>query len=459
MGESKLNHNKYLSTVPFHELFNWSVLYLTNAKIGFTTAYPMVRIGDFIKRNRTSITIIDKEEYVRVKIKTHNGGVERREKKNVLGKNIGTKKQYVISEGQFIISKIDARNGAMGIVPKELNGAVVTQDFLPYDIDTDIIMPQYFVLVSTTKPFLDFCQSCSSGTTNRQRIDEEQFLDIKIPVPTLEEQDNIVSLYYNKIEESKETEREVEEIETEMRKWLMASLGISVNDAIRNKCNLQFVRYRNLIKWSIEDIMRSDNYSFDHAKYEVVKIGDVIMSFEGGKTPSTKRKDYWGEDVYWVSAKDMKELYLLNIQDKLTQKGVDESKLRVYPKWTILGVFRSGILKHSFPICITAHPVTINQDLKAFSIVGKKVKKLYFVFYLNLLQDIVLNAAMKKGVTVESINADAFMNIPFVCPPMAIQNEIVRYIYEKKKLVYQKREEAKRLRLQAITDFETKIYM
>lgn len=459
MGKSKLSQHTHFSMVPFHELFNWSVQYLTNTKIGFTTAYPMVRIGDFLKRNRTSIVIKDKEEYVRVKIKTHNGGVERREKKNVLGKDIGTKKQYVISEGQFIISKIDARNGAMGIVPKELEGAVVTQDFLPYDIDRDKIMPQYLVLVSTTKPFLDFCQSCSSGTTNRQRIDEEELLNIKIPVPTLEEQENIVSVYYKLIEEAKKSEKEVEEVDTEIKEWFIANLGISEYKIKRDNSILQFIKYRNLLKWSIEEIQRYEKFSFDQAKYEVKRIGDVILSFEGGKTPSTERKDYWGEDVYWVSAKDMKELYLLNIQDKLTQKGVDESKLKVYPKWTILGVFRSGILRHSFPISATAHPVTINQDLKAFSLDGKQTKKLYFMFYLNLLQDIVLNVSMKKGVTVESINADAFMNIPFVCPPMIKQSEIVRYIYEKKKLIYHKREEAKRLRLQAINDFETKIFM
>ena len=459
MGKSKLSQHTHFSIVPFHELFNWSVQYLTKTKIGFTTAYPMVRIGDFLKRNRTSIVIKDKEEYVRVKIKTHNGGVKRREKKNVLGKDIGTKKQYVISEGQFIISKIDARNGAMGIVPKELEGAIVTQDFLPYDIDTDIIIPQYLVLVSTTNPFLDFCQSCSSGTTNHQRIDEEKKKKKKIPVPTLEEQENIVSVYYKLIEEAKKSEKEAEEVDSEIKEWFIANLGISDNKIKRNNSILQFIKYRNLIKWSIEEIQRYDKFSFDQAKYEVKRIGDVILSFQGGKTPSTERKDYWGEDVYWVSAKDMKELYLLNIQDKLTQKGVNESKLRIYPKWTILGVFRSSILRHSFPICVTAHPVTINQDIKAFSIDGKKTKKLYFMFYLNLLQDIVLNVAMKKGVTVESINADAFMNSPFVCPPMIKQNEIVRYIYEKKKLIYQKRKEAKQLRLQAINDFETKIYL
>ena len=58
----------------------------------------------------------------------------------------------------------------------------------------------------------------------------------------------------------------------------------------------------------------------------------------------------------------------------------------------------------------------------------------------------------------ESINADAFMGIPFVCPPMIVQSEIVRYIYEKKKYIYQQQEKAKQLRIQAITDFESKIF-
>jgi hypothetical protein len=86
MGENRLNTKKFLSIVSFRNLLNWSVPYLTGSKIEFTTAYPMVRIGDFLRRNRMPITIEDGKEYVRVRIKTHNGGVERREKNNVLGK-------------------------------------------------------------------------------------------------------------------------------------------------------------------------------------------------------------------------------------------------------------------------------------------------------------------------------------------------------------------------------------
>lgn len=133
MGRDMLAGMKYISSIPFSGLTNWSVQYLNENQISFNTAYPMVRIGDFLKRNKTQITVKDDVVYKRVTIKIRNGGVIQRDEE--VGKNIGTKKQYVVSEGQFILSKIDARNGAMGIIPRELDGAIVTQDFLPYDID------------------------------------------------------------------------------------------------------------------------------------------------------------------------------------------------------------------------------------------------------------------------------------------------------------------------------------
>jgi type I restriction enzyme S subunit len=286
----------------------------------------------------------------------------------------------------------------------------------------------------------------------------DAFLSQQIPLPSLEEQRTIIQEHLNKNKQAEYVEEEVDEVVKETRKWLMNNLGISINNEIKSHYKLQFIRYKSLEKWSISEIQRYDKYSYEEAKYKVAKIGDIILSFEGGKTPSTKCKEYWGEDVYWVSAKDMKELYLSNIQDKLSQKGVEDTKLKVYPQGTILGVFRSGILRHSFPVCITTHPVTINQDLKAFGIDERKVNKLYFLFYLNLLQDIVLSVAMKKGVTVESINTDAFMEIPFVCPPIEKQNEIVAHITalldEQKNL----RQQATELRQQAQQQFEQTIF-
>ena len=456
MGETKLASMNYLNTISYRDLFNWSAVHLLGNDLFFTKRYPFARIGVLLKPNRNVCSIKDNVEYKQVTLKTNGGGAVLRGVK--VGKDIGTKKQYQITTGQFIMSKIDARNGAFGIVDDSLNGAIVTGDFPVFDVDKEKLNPAYLQMLSCTKPFIRFAQSCSRGTTNRQRINVEQFLDLQIPLPTLKEQNVIVAAFNSLLTDANNIDTEAEKTEIELKEWLIGYLGISINNETINNKRLHFVKYRNLSKWSIEDILKVEKYSFENSKYDVIKFGDVITSFESGKTPSTKRADYWGKDIYWVSAKDMKEIYLINIQDKLTLKGVEESKITVYPKGTLLGVFRSGILRHSFPVCITAYPVAINQDLKAFGIDVKKIKKLFFLFYLDTLQDIVLYIAMKKGVTVESINADAFMEIPFICPPMIVQSEIVRYIYYKKKGIYEQKEKAKSLRLQAIKEFENIIF-
>lgn len=243
-----LNAMKYISTVPFSGLFNWSVQYLNDSKIAFSKAYPMMRIGEFLIRNKTAVYIEDNKTYKRVTIRVRNGGVVLRDE--LTGENIGTKRQFVVSRGQFILSKIDARNGAMGIIPESLDGAIVTQDFLAYDIDKSRINPQYLVLVSTTKQFIDFCQSCSSGTTNRQRVDETQFLNIKFPVPSLEEQNKLVEEYDNKMEQGIQQEKQATEYELDIKTYISTVLktntvGLEVGSNSKYVF-LNFIKYREV---------------------------------------------------------------------------------------------------------------------------------------------------------------------------------------------------------------------
>ena len=188
-----LSAKKYISTVPFSGLFNWSVQYLNDSKISFSKAYPMMRIGEFLKRNKTAVTIEDDKTYKRATIKVRNGGIFLRDEE--IGSKIGTKNQFLIFKGQFLLSKIDARNGAFGVVPEELDGGIITGNFWTFDVNYDIVNPHYLALLTTTKAFVDFCEQASNGTTNRHYLQEPLFLNIKVPVPSLAEQNKLVEEY------------------------------------------------------------------------------------------------------------------------------------------------------------------------------------------------------------------------------------------------------------------------
>ena len=113
----------------------------------------MKRICDILTRNKTPIAVLDDTTYKQVTIRTNYKGVVLRGTQN--GLTIGTKNQFVVSAGQFILSRIDARNGAFGIIPEELEGAIVTNDFLAFDINEDEVERDFFNVFLQSPVFLE----------------------------------------------------------------------------------------------------------------------------------------------------------------------------------------------------------------------------------------------------------------------------------------------------------------
>ena len=137
--------------------------------------------------------MIDPErDYHQVTVRLHGRGVVRRA--TVKGSALGASRQLVARAGQLIMSRIDARNGAFGIVPAPLDGAVVTGDFPLYRLTPDAVNARYLALVLCSQTFVDLCARCSRGTTNRKRINEALLLDQRLRMPPLEVQRRAVDL-------------------------------------------------------------------------------------------------------------------------------------------------------------------------------------------------------------------------------------------------------------------------
>lgn len=148
------------------------------------------KFGDFLHRSKIPTDIEDGQEYKRVTIKTKHQGVSVRDTEK--GKKIGTKKQFVLKAGQFVLSKIDARYGAFGIAPDEVEGAIITGNFWAYDVDFSIINIEWFNQFTNSQDFYDVCERASSGITHRKYLNEDFFLNYEIELPDVEEQLAIV---------------------------------------------------------------------------------------------------------------------------------------------------------------------------------------------------------------------------------------------------------------------------
>jgi type I restriction enzyme S subunit len=156
-----------------------------------STKWPKVKLGEVMRRSEETIELFPDVEYREVTVRLWGNGVV--ERRRVLGNEIAGDRRFVTRAGQFILSRIDARNGAMGLIPHELEAAVVTNDFPLFNLKETQLLPEFLGWLCRTRDFVELCQRTSEGTTNRVRLKEDRFLTLEIPLPPLSEQRGVVA--------------------------------------------------------------------------------------------------------------------------------------------------------------------------------------------------------------------------------------------------------------------------
>lgn len=146
----------------------------------------------------------------------------------------------------------------------------------------------------------------------------------------------------------------------------------------------------------------------------------------GGGTPSRTVQDFWGGSIPWVSPKDMKTEVVLDTEEHITAEGVSNSAARLVPPGSLLIVFRSGILVHTFPAAITAVEVAINQDLKALQPVGNDRNE--YLFGLFAAAPAIPLSCVKKGATVHNVDGARFSSLPIPLPPTSLQRQFAQHL-------------------------------
>lgn len=151
----------------------------------------MVTLGELLEPANETAVLEPADDYHEVTVRLWGKGVVSRGL--VRGLEVTAPRRFVRA-GQFILSKIDARHGACGIVPAELDGAIVSSDFPTFQQQehADLDMA-YLGWLARSAWFIELCKKASKGSTNRVRINETRFLNQEIPLPSLDEQQAIAN--------------------------------------------------------------------------------------------------------------------------------------------------------------------------------------------------------------------------------------------------------------------------
>lgn len=153
------------------------------------TKWNNVSLGELLTESNIPSENPDPSKRITVRL-----NVEGIEKRPFREETKGATKYYIRKAGQFIYGKQSLHKGAFGIIPEELDGYESTIDLPAFDIDKSKVLPEWLMLILTKDNFYKELESIASGSVTK-RIHPERLFQVKIPLPSISEQKDILKKY------------------------------------------------------------------------------------------------------------------------------------------------------------------------------------------------------------------------------------------------------------------------
>ncbi|HPS91105.1 MAG TPA: restriction endonuclease subunit S [Methanothrix sp.] len=282
---------------------------------------PLVQLKEIMSPiERPEIPIPDKI-YRQLGVKLWGEGAYERE--SIEGVQTKYKTLWQVKAKDIVVNKIWARNGSVAVVPEGLSGCYVSGEFPTFNPIQDKLESRWFHWITKTKKFWSLCDAKSQGTSGKNRIRPERFLEIEIQLPPLDEQRRIVARIEElaaRIEEARELRRRAVE-ETEALKisaknifssnyfnelWPIVALGevveIRAGVTLGRVLNGPTIKLPYLRVANVQDgyldlsgIKDVEILESEKGKWQLKK-GDILLT-EGGDWDKLGRGVVWNEEI------------------------------------------------------------------------------------------------------------------------------------------------------------------
>jgi type I restriction enzyme S subunit len=148
-------------------------------------------------------------------------------------RNVDASKEYSMElfwarPGDIIVSKIDLKNGAVGIVPDQWGNVVVTGHFAVYKPKTEKICPAYFHQLIQTRFFKEHLWKNKVGAEGRKEVKLDFFESVKIPIPLISVQRKIADYWQRATQEIKNSELQIQEWKDNIARNILDDFSIRI---------------------------------------------------------------------------------------------------------------------------------------------------------------------------------------------------------------------------------------
>ena len=187
----------------------------------FSGAWKEKKIGEILSEVRRSIYLEDSEKYQLVTVKRRNEGVVSRG--YLFGKDILVKNYSQLKTNDYLISKRQIIHGANGIIPSELDNAIVSNEYLVVVSNNDV-RTEFLTLVSRTPSmYRKFLLSSYGVDIEKMVFNVEDWKGREITLPSLPEQTHL-GLFFRRLDSQIAESRAVLEKSRQLKKAMLAKM-------------------------------------------------------------------------------------------------------------------------------------------------------------------------------------------------------------------------------------------
>lgn len=289
--------------------------------------------------------------------------------------------KYVVKENDLLVSW----SGTLGFYLWKGNDSYLNQHIFNVKNNENIIIKKYLFYLGPR--IVDDMQKLVHGGTMKH-ITKEYFEDIRIPVPPVNVQQQII-----------------EELEGYHQ--------------ITHGAKTVIDNYKSNI------LIKDD--------WELKPIGE-LCTLTTGSTPSTKdRENYDNGTIKWVVSGDVHLGKIFDCHGRLTEKGKESARLKMHPIDSVL-IALNGQGKTRGTVALLKTEATCNQSIVSMNPIDTKKLMPEFLYYILKCkyQEIreITGDKQRSG-----LNMPIIRNIHIPLPPLEIQNQIVAKIEDERALI------------------------
>lgn len=366
---------------------------------------------------------------------------------------------FIARAGQVVYSKIDVRNGAIGVIPESIPVCAVSAEYPVYNVNEDLATPAYIKLLFRTTRFREILNAMVSGASGRKRIQPDEIEKVSVPLPPLEVQQAIVARWQEAQEEAARLESQASDLETQILDDVLERLGL-VSGRGQPAPKVFVSRWRQLDRWSVDYTARQLSGALDvhHTYFPLVKLRDVAsVSYGIQKSPQNRpgahARPYLRVANVQNGRLDLSEVKFINVPDaEMPLFRLQAGDLLVCEGNSAALVGRPAIWQDEIADCVHQNHilrVRVNAQLVAPE---------YVLLYMQTQPARCYFRSRAKFTTnLASINSNDLRDLDLPLPPLDVQNQIVEAASMRRAEVTRLQEGAARLRASVASEVEATI--